>query len=564
MSASPRSVGLLLTTSIASLLIGWVGTRAIFPQSVAEAKPKPQVPNSTPSEEPKETSSGASPSLTERFDEAGKSLGNNLSNTERTVAIFALAETLRIDEFSSAIATAGTSANLSGAGPLLFGYWMERDLAKALEWYERLDNAQKSTFSNTLLQTWVAIEPREALEWLEKQPEAAQKSLLRTSQNIVASKLAPLEPDRVFALLAQVSGDSGMIGRIRDGVNFQTGGNQSGVVIFFSALAAKAPADAAARAMRLPSGTNRTSAALSVARTWAAKDPIAAKAWAEKIDDAALAAQVIPACAIGLAEKDPKQAAEWLGELAGTLPNREGMKEVMAVWGRKDIEGALAWLDSLPEESGAGELTGAVFNKLGEQDPERMMRIAKRRLDEGKPMDSESGRFSLFQYAHSKGFKEALRIAESDFQHPNSWASMEIYRSLVNGAAQDNPKETAAWALQQPSGDRRREALELSASFLLRGDEETAFQWMDALPKDKDSDEARLEGARRFFDQNPERAGALFAGMTDREEADGELMSKAYWALLGKKPGFSEWLDKTPVLTATQKAKIRAQVNKRK
>jgi hypothetical protein len=301
-----------------------------------------------------------------------------------------------------------------------------------------------------------------------------------------------------------------------------------------------------------------------VARAWAAKDPVAAKAWAEKIDDAALAAQVVPACAIGLAEKDPRQAAEWLGELAATLPNREGIKEVLSVWGRNDIEGALAWLDSLPKDSVAEELTGAAFKKLGEKDPERMMQIARKRLDEGKPMNSGSGSFSLFQYAYSKGFQEALRIAGTDFQHPDSPASLEIYRSLVNGAAQDNPRATAEWALRQPSGDRRREALELSASFLLTKDEDSAFQWISALPKDGDSDEARLESARRLFDQNPERAGALFAGMTDRDTADSELMSKAYWALLGKKPEFLEWFDKTPVLSAAQKAKVRANVNKRK
>jgi hypothetical protein len=265
-----------------------------------------------------------------------------------------------------------------------------------------------------------------------------------------------------------------------------------------------------------------------------------------------------------LAEKDPRQAAEWLGELAATLPNREGMKEVMAVWGRKDIDGALAWLDSLPEGSGAEELTGPVFKTFGEREPERMMQIAKKRLNEGKPLNADLGNFSLFGYARSKGFKEALRIAESDFQHPGSWASLQIFRSLVNGAAQDNPQETAAWALQQPSGDRRSEALALSASFLLRGDEDAAFRWMEALPKDKDSDDARLEGARRLFQKQPEKAGALYAGMTDRETADRELMASAYWALLGKSPGFAEWLDKTPVLSAAQKEEIRAQVNKRK
>jgi hypothetical protein len=157
-----------------------------------------------------------------------------------------------------------------------------------------------------------------------------------------------------------------------------------------------------------------------------------------------------------------------------------------------------------------------------------------------------------------------LRIAESDFQHPDSWASLQLYRSLVNGAAQDNPTETASWAMRQPSGDRRREALELSASFLMKGDEEAAFRWIDALPREKDSDEARLDGARKLFEKHPEKAGALFAGMLDREEAESVLTSTAYWALLGNKPGIAEWFDNTPVLNAAQKAKIREQVSKRK
>jgi hypothetical protein len=562
-------VSLLLTSSIASLLIGWFGSRALHAsfasgENTATAQPPAREAVSS------EASTGApenKSSLAERIDKISQQVANAGSNTETTMAAFALGETLQPGEFPAAIATCASSANFRGAQTLLFGYWVERDLEKALAWYEGLDAKQKSTFSSSLVTTWSAMDPKAALVWMEKQPEGELESMLRTAQYTIARRIGPVEPDRVLALLMPIAGDSGMIGRTPEYGMYTnpTGGNQSGVYLFFSALAAKSPADAAARALKFPSGTNRTSAAIAVAKAWANQDPNAAKVWAEKIDDAALSAQVIPACAIGLAEKDPRQACEWLGGMPATRPNREAMKDILDTWGQKDLGAALAWLDSLPPESGAEELTGAVFQTLNRQDPVKAFDVIKRRLDAKKPLGGDFTGWIGFAYVRAKGPKEALQFAETSLQHEESWESVSAFRSLVNAAAQQIPMETAEWALRQSSGARRSAALELAGEFLLKENEEAGYRWINSLPRDADSDEARIKVSDQIFRKDPEKGASLFAGLTDEEDAKRRLFNCTCWGLVGgQAPQFEAWLEKTSALSADEKARVRQTVAEHK
>lgn len=562
MSVPPRPAGLLIASSLVSLLVGWFATRGLHsafvrPQTGSTERMAAPVP--AESRPPARLAPPpGSATLSERLDRAGEALAKSGSSTERIVAVFALAETLRLDEFKTAIALS-KAPNLSGIDQLLFGYWLECDLSSAIAWFETLDETQQSTYSDTLVQTWAAMDPRAALIWIEKLPPTTARSVVESSQYVLAQQAGPVEPDRVLALLTPIAGDSGMIGLVAGSPGDVKGGNLSGVGVFFDALAQKAPADAAARALRLPSGTHRTSATIAVAKVWARTDPQSAKAWAEKIDDAALAGQVIPACAIGLAEKDPQQAAEWLADLAGTLPNRDGMKEVLSVWGQKDVAGALSWLDNQPPDSGAEQFVESIFSKMATEDPVRMLDLIKNRLDQNKPFRNPPVSFG-FNYVKAKGAKAALEFAATSLQHEKSPGSLQTYEALVNAAAQDNPVETTAWAAQQPGGTRRQSALEFSAPFLFQSDPEAGFRWVNGLPKDPDSDRARLLIADRLFQTKPERAAELFMGVTDREDAQNKLMWKAHDALLAKKDGVSNWLDKTPALTAEQKALVRRKV----
>jgi hypothetical protein len=563
-------VGFLTVASFACLLIGWFASRAVHasfataPVTVSQkASTGTPAPVSTPEAVPRSTSS-----LTERVDQINQRLTGVGSGTETALAAFALAETLQSDEYPAAIATVASSTNLRGSQALLFGYWVERDLEKALAWYESLDPARKSTFSSSLLDTWSAMDPGAALTWLEKQPEAARKSMLRTSQQNLARRVGPIEPDRVLALLMPIAGDSGMIDRTPESGVYSSpmGGNQSGVYIFFSALAEKAPENAAARALQFPSGTHRTSAAIAVAKAWANSNPTAAKKWAEKIDDAALSAQVVPACAMGLAEKDPRQAAEWLGAMPATLPNREAMKEILDTWGQKDTGGALAWLDSLPPDSGAEELTAAVFKTLNRQDPVKALDVIKQRLDEGKPLGEDFAGWVGIAYVDAKGPREALRFAESSLQHPNSWASECAFRSLVHAAATQIPKEAAEWALQQPSSSRRSAALDAAGESLVRENEENGYHWINSLPRDVNSDEARISIADQFFRKDPKKGESLLVAVTDKKTAEEKLFNCAYWGLMGgKSPDVEQWLEQTNALSAEKKAEVlRAVANSRK
>jgi hypothetical protein len=556
-----------MATSIACLCIGWFASRAVH-ASYTPPKGNAMAPggaNNPPPSDPLSPSTAAKSSLAERIDRISQQLANVGSQTETVMAAFALGETLQSDEFPAAIATVASSANFRGAHSLLLGYWMERDREKALRWYESLDPSKRSTFSGPLLDTWSAMDPGAALAWLEKQPDAERQAMLRSEQYTVARRIGPTAPDRVLALLMSVAGDSMMIGRTPESGVYSSpsamGGTQSGVYVFFWALADKAPEDAAERALKFPSGTHRTSAAIAVARAWAKQNPSAAKAWAEKIDDAALSAQVIPSCALGLAEKDAKQAAEWLGGMPATRPNREAMKDILDGWGQRDLGAALSWLDSLPPDSGAEELTGAVFKTLNRQDPVKALDVMKQRLDEGKPLGGDFTNWIGFAYVEAKGPREALRFAETSLQHEGSWESVTAFRSLVNAAAQQIPKETAEWASKQPAGERRSAALGLAGSFLVKENEEDGYRWINSLPRDADSNQVRIDMIDRFFRKDPDKGVSLLAGLTDQEDAKRRLFNCTCWGLVGEQAAQVEtWFEQTSALSADEKARVRREV----
>jgi hypothetical protein len=479
--------------------------------------------------------------LSKRVDQLLEISANTKSATEITVAAFGLAETLQPDEFASAIATL---ASKSTAGTMIAGYWAEVDLAAALQWLNGLPPDAKEKFAPSILDTWSASDPRGVLGWVEQLPEDARSRILRTVAQRLANYAGPLEPERVLALLAPL-------------VTLQTVTSEgttveTGVSPLFEALARKAPTDAAARALALPSGAMRTEAARSVAREWAKSDPQSARQWAESINDAALAAQVVPACAVGLASKDPAAAAEWVGSLPATVANLNATRQVMRAWGGSDAPAALAWIDTMPKSDAEG-YAGEIIAELARRDVSTAMQLVLQRAASERPIGEP---WTLgWEYARIKGASDSLQMAAQLRALNPDWNVRQICSSLVQQAAMQDRQMALKWAMEQPAGDRAF-ALSAVAAGFASDDPRTAARWASALPRDDVSDAARKRIAYDIRHSEPALSLQLTSQMTESEERR-DLMSQTVrlW-LYRRRDEATAWLESSPLFSAEEKARL--------
>ncbi len=415
-------------------------------------------------------------------------------------------------------------------------------------------NAEREALLPAFIDTWSAVEPRAALDWLEALTEPEKSRQVLRVQWSLTQNVGPHEPDRVLALV-----ESARPASTTESFTFSTnvttplGG-------LFAALVEKGPAAAAARALALPSGGQRSDAAAGVATAWARRDPAAARAWAESITDAQLAARVMSACAMGMAATDPHGAADWVAEMPATALNRKAMEFIIREWSDADPRGTLAWLDGIGDESVQSDFLGLTLAALAKSDPELAMATAMDWLQQG----DGNGRLSDTswlgsQYARTKGPQSARKAAAAIPDFEQNWNFRSLFQSLLGGAFASDRAGTLDWVAALPPGERRNAAYtEVADQMLSGGAETTAADWVLGLPVHIDSDDARLSTADRIFNRDPDLAVRVISGVSDREAAHRALITSANYALRGAPEKWLPWIEQSSEFSPDEKVQYRA------
>jgi hypothetical protein len=483
------------------------------------------------------------------------------------MAAYSLAETLSNSEFGPAIAALvrdGRGFSRSAANSLA-GYWAERDLTAAREWFMGLPAEQKLSFAGSIGEVWGALQPRELLSWLESLPDGQREKIVDELPRTISRRIGPIEPDRALRLLGSVGGSSNFNASMFGWSSSQLFDAPSGVSRIFSVLAEKSPADAAARALQMPSGGQRSEAAVAVAAEWAKHDPAAARAWAEQIDDAQLATRVQAACAVGLASKDPKAAAEWLAGMPASTQYRQAMDRVVHLWADRDVEAALRWIEQVPDEATRATMLGPALEALSLTNPKRAMELAMSHMPK-EGMNAASWQIAsvAWQFGEQNGAEEARRMFEQVQSSAGNADPSGLAQILVGSAMMNDAEGTARWALALPPGTGREQAIMAVALHRFMQGGEDAIQWTANLPRTSDSDGARMSVGGMLFSKDADRAAEMLSGVTDKESAHQVLVSLANEWVSREPAKAVPWIEKNAAFSEDEKAQARgaARTNK--
>ena len=241
---------------------------------------------------------------------------------------------------------------------------------------------------------------------------------------------------------------------------------------------------------------------------WGRTNVEQATAWALSLP-AELQSGALSGVAEGLAEIDPKAAAERLANLVRAEMSPLATRDALFTqWLQFDQAGAEAWADALP----AGEARNSMQAKL----LERLTMSGKSedvfRRAAALPAE-QAGSAALFaaqMLARSDGQKAAvaaLDFARGTQQHePLGAAVLEWFTQDCHSAT--------AWVEQLPAGPARDAAAAGCAGAAIRVDAETAKAWVGQIADATRRAEAAKRVAARWSQRDPAAAGAWLASQT--------------------------------------------------
>jgi hypothetical protein len=192
------------------------------------------------------------------------------------------------------------------------------------------------------------------------------------------------------------------------------------------------PQEAAAALAELPAGPVSKSAALLVARQWAAT------------------------------ATDKKEVLDWARGLSEGEVRTQAMSKVFENWGRGDGPAAVLEFERLPAEQRKGAVMGLAAG-WGRKDPEGALAWAQRISDSEQKDDAV--RAVIGAWAKTRPEDAARRVDSIGPVHRSG-----AIRELVQGWSSQNAEAAAQWLLSRPVGTERDGAVVVLSSRMARED----------------------------------------------------------------------------------------------
>lgn len=247
---------------------------------------------------------------------------------ERSRALLALIDQLAPGEFEEVVAkfrALGITQNRLGEYSMLLSAWAKVDPLAALE-YAKV-NTQGGFASNTILATWASIDPDAALRWAEGNHEGKGANPYLAG---VIRGIAETDMGRASELL------SGM-----------------------------------------PYGEARGEALEGMLQHVMKNGPQAARDWVMAFSDERLRNGMMLRMSEPLANVDPAGTAEWLVKNPGEAANRR-LDDVYERWAGKDLDAALASVNSLPSGDQRSNALSGVVSTEAAKDPKAALALMDR------------------------------------------------------------------------------------------------------------------------------------------------------------------------------------------
>ena len=219
----------------------------------------------------------------------------------------------------------GITQNRLGEYSMLLSAWAKADPLAALEYAKT--NTQGGFASTTILASWASIDPDAALRWAETNHDGKGENPYLAG---IIRGIAETNPERATELL------KGM-----------------------------------------PFGEQRGAALAGMMQHILKQGPEASRSWIMAIEDEQLRNGAVIRMAEPMADIDPKGTADWLVQNPGEASNRR-LDDVYERWAGKDLDAALASINSLPAGDQKTNALSGVVTREASNDPKAALALMDR------------------------------------------------------------------------------------------------------------------------------------------------------------------------------------------
>lgn len=236
-------------------------------------------------------------------------------------------------------------------------------------------------------------------------------------------------------------------------------------------------------------GMRMTAAFYAVAQNWAANDPEAALAWAQKQNQVPFGLNPINGAVLGWRKKDPAAAEAYTLSQIGTPLGKQLITNVVGQMATEDRAKAAAWVGNLPDAELRNQTYGALASQLAFSDPKTASAWALTLPPDAMP-DAVGSTISIWARSDPTAaarWMEGLTGSVRD-------SAVSSYSYTV---AETDPAAAMAWAVTISDEQKRASAARRAASQWLERDPSAARAWI------QDSSLGEAEKARLLASPAP-------------------------------------------------------------
>ena len=333
---------------------------------------------------------------------------------------------------------------------------------------------ERGSYRNQFLNAWGRVNAEGALAWAEGQGDAAKGY----TQSIIAG----LVPDDVHAfakILPRLKPEHIREDQLATAFKLLSVEDPARAVKFFDGL-------------EKSTGTQRNSAATSLAEGWARRDATGAYAWATSLKDPAQRESALRGVFRSWAETDPRGVAAKLDELSkdgAVIKDARGESPTRAIvraWAAEDPKAAAAWLRGRAVEDGSGSFRDLFSSEiLPTRDEWAAPDIADMLRKPGEKLVTDQKNMP-FNHTMSWGDEDGTMISVlGQFGGYNSPLRGNSYPGDTNQALRlSNPAQAFDELAKQPADAPRQHLLHEVASQMVDQDPQAAMAKLQTVTDD--------------------------------------------------------------------------------
>ena len=203
-------------------------------------------------------------------------------------------------------------------------------------------------------------------------------------------------------------------------------------------------------------------------------------------------------------------------------------------WADSDPEGMLVYLESQPQNERWG-LAGAFFGAWAKSDPDSAFAAAQQ--IEGRNYQN-SAINAVIQSIATEQPREAVRMA-LEMDGISGQRSSWVLRNIFSNWSREEPEAARQMALELPDGPLKVQALTGALDQMMNNDPLAALQWLDSLPPDGTTYNARKQVFRNLLNKDFDTAKEFIELQSDPLERR-EILNNVYFGNFAWNKDFEE------------------------